>query len=154
MEIIFPDQIAEVKLSYTASAMTTDLPVIKGSDSANQILSMNWDKETIGYREEFRVMLLNRAHRVLGILKVSEGGISGTVVDVRMILQAALLANCSSIILAHNHPSGTMYPSEADKAITKKIKNAAKAMDISVIDHIIISPFDNEFNSFADSGLI
>jgi len=102
--------------------------------------------------EEFWVLLLNRNNLVIDKMLVSQGGISGTVIDVRIILKMALDKLASSIILCHNHPSGNLMPSEADKDITKKIKEAGKHMDIPVLDHLIIA--NDTYFSFADEGLI
>ncbi len=102
--------------------------------------------------EEFWVLLLNRNNLVLDKLMVSQGGLAGTVIDVRIILKMALDKLACSIILCHNHPSGNLVPSEADKDITKKIKEAGKHMDIPVLDHIIIG--NGSYFSFADDGLI
>ncbi len=102
--------------------------------------------------EEFWVMLLDRGNKILESFRISQGGISGTVIDVRIILKTALEKMASSIILCHNHPSGTMQASDADIKITKKIGDSAKIMDIAVIDHIIIG--QNSYLSFADEGLL
>jgi len=102
--------------------------------------------------EEFWVLLLNRNNLVIDKMMVSQGGISGTVIDVRIILKMALDKLACSIILCHNHPSGNLIPSEADKDITKKIKEAGKHMDIPVLDHLIIA--NDAYFSFADEGLI
>jgi len=102
--------------------------------------------------EEFWVMLLDRGNKIQDSFRISQGGISGTVIDVRIILKPALEKQSSGIILCHNHPSGTLHPSQADRKITSKIKDAAKLMDISVIDHVIIG--QNKYISFADEGLL
>ncbi|NQU55310.1 MAG: DNA repair protein RadC [Bacteroidetes bacterium] len=102
--------------------------------------------------EEFWIMLLDRGNKILDTFMVSQGGITGTVIDVRLILKTALDKLASSIILCHNHPSGTMQASDADIKITTKINSAAKIMDISVLDHIIIG--NNEYISFADEGIL
>jgi DNA repair protein RadC len=102
--------------------------------------------------EEFWVMLLDRGNKIQDTFRISQGGISGTVIDVRIILKPALEKQSSNIILCHNHPSGTLHPSQADKQITAKIKDAAKLMDISVLDHVIIG--QNKYFSFADEGLL
>ena len=98
-------------------------------------------------------MLLNRANRVLGLASLFKGGGSGTVIDQRIIFQYSLKANAHSIILAHNHPSGNLKPSEADITITNKVKQSAGLLDINLLDHLIISP-DRCFYSFADEGLL
>jgi DNA repair protein RadC len=97
-------------------------------------------------------MLLNRANKVLGIAQISQGGISGTVTDVRIILQYALKANASGIILCHNHPSGNTEPSESDLRITSKLKDAALVNDINLLDHLIIT--SEGYYSMADMGCI
>ena len=94
---------------------------------------------------------MNRANTVLGIMKVSKGGISGTVTDVRLILQAAIKTNASGTIACHNHPSGNLQPGELDQAITQKIKDSALLMDIQLLDHIIICA-DEDYYSFIDNG--
>lgn len=101
--------------------------------------------------EEFWIMLLNRGNKIIDKFMVSQGGISGTVIDVRLILKNAIEKLASSIILCHNHPSGTMQASDADIQITNKIKDAALLMDITVLDHIIIG--QNNYLSFADEGM-
>ena len=100
--------------------------------------------------EEFWLLLLNRANRVVRKVKISEGGISGTVVDPKKIFQICLEQHATSIILGHNHPSGTITPSEADNKITKKIKDCGLLLDVAVLDHIIVG--DDRFYSFADEG--
>lgn len=102
--------------------------------------------------EEFWVMLLNRGNKIIDTFMISQGGISGTVIDVRIILKPAIEKLASAIILCHNHPSGTMQASDADKKITRKIKTAAETMDIAVLDHIIIG--HNNYLSFADEGML
>lgn len=102
--------------------------------------------------EEFWLLMLNRANRVLGRFKVSQGGLSGTVIDTRIILKKALDNLASSIIVCHNHPSGNKQPSDADVKITEKLKKAAEMLEIKLLDHIIIA--DKSYFSFADEGLI
>lgn len=102
--------------------------------------------------EEFWVLLLNRSNRVIDTICISKGGLSGTVIDTKIILNKALSKLASAIIICHNHPSGNIQPSEADRIITRKIGSAAKTMDINLLDHIIIS--GNGFYSFADEGEI
>jgi DNA repair protein RadC len=102
--------------------------------------------------EEFWLLMLNRANRVLGRYKVSQGGLSGTVIDTRIILKKALDNLASSIIVCHNHPSGNDQPSDADIQITKKLLKAAEMVEIKLLDHVIIA--DKSYFSFADEGLI
>jgi DNA repair protein RadC len=102
--------------------------------------------------EEFWLLMLNRANKVLGRFKVSQGGLSGTVIDTRIILKKALDNLASSIIVCHNHPSGNKQPSEADIKITEKLKKAAEMLEIKLLDHVIIA--ERTYFSFADEGLI
>ena len=102
--------------------------------------------------EEFWITLLNRSNKIIERIKISQGGISGTITDVRIILKIALEKLASAIILCHNHPSGNPQPSEADISITQKIKESGKLMDINLLDHIIVT--DGNYYSFADEGLI
>lgn len=102
--------------------------------------------------EEFWLLMLNRANRVLGRYKVSQGGLSGTVIDTRIILKKALDNLASSIIVCHNHPSGNNQPSDADVKITGKLKKAAEMLEIKLLDHVIIA--DKSYFSFADEGMI
>lgn len=102
--------------------------------------------------EEFWVLLLNRSNRIMEKIRVSQGGISGTVTDIRLILKPAIEKLASGILLCHNHPSGNLNPSESDKQITGKMKEAAKLMEISLLDHIIVC--EKGYFSFADEGLI
>nr|WP_319510733.1 DNA repair protein RadC [uncultured Draconibacterium sp.] len=122
---------------------------ITGSkDAADYFMPMLGDLN----HEEFWILLLNRGNRIMDSFMVSQGGISGTVIDVRLILKNALDKMASAIILCHNHPSGTMQASNADLNITRKIKSAAEIMDITVLDHIIIG--QNNYLSIADEGML
>ncbi len=102
--------------------------------------------------EEFWIILLNRANKVISTQKISQGGIAGTVIDSRLIMKAALEQLASSIILCHNHPSGNKLPSQQDRTITNKLKEAGKLMDLPVLDHLIIT--ESGYYSFADEGLL
>ncbi|HEX2975523.1 MAG TPA: DNA repair protein RadC [Bacteroidales bacterium] len=102
--------------------------------------------------EEFWILFLNRSNRVINRMKLSQGGISGTVTDVRMILKKAIECLASGIIVCHNHPSGNLNPSESDTKITLKIKESASLMDIQLLDHLIIT--EKDYYSFADNGMI
>ncbi len=102
--------------------------------------------------EEFWILLLNRSNTVLDKFMVSQGGLTGTVIDVRIILKTAIEKLASSMILCHNHPSGNTKPSDADVKITKKIKDAASLMEITVLDHVIIA--HDQYLSFADEGIL
>ena len=103
--------------------------------------------------EEFNVLFLDRSNRVMGLFHASKGGVAGTVVDLKIVFAAALKARASSMILAHNHPSGNLLPSQADLDLTKKFKEAGKILDIQVLDHLILSP-DDRYYSFADELML
>lgn len=143
--------VAEVQLSYKDSVKVSTRYKINSSQDIYELLIKHFSDDTIGYKESFKVILLNQSNRVLGVVPISEGGISATYVDVRLILQAALLANATQIILAHNHPSGAIKPSIYDDALTEKVKKAAELMEIHVADHIIVSP-EKEYYSYYDEG--
>ncbi len=100
--------------------------------------------------EEFWIVLLNRANKVISTQKISQGGVSGTVIDSKLIMKAAIDQLASSIILCHNHPSGNKMPSHQDKTITKRLREAGKIMDIPILDHVIVT--ESDFFSFADEG--
>jgi DNA repair protein RadC len=102
--------------------------------------------------EQFWMLLLNRGNRLMRKIPISEGGISGTVVDPKKIFNIVLEAHASSIIIGHNHPSGNLEPSEADTRLTKKIRDAGNLLDVALLDHIIVS--DDGYYSFADQGSI
>ncbi|WP_420378266.1 JAB domain-containing protein [Gilvibacter sp.] len=123
---------------------------LNSSKKAFEILRDKWDNNTVELQEEFKVLLIDRDNTVLGIYSLSKGGIAGTVVDVRLILVAALKAKASAIILAHNHPSGNLKPSGQDLNLTKKIIKATKLLDIDLLDHIILS--NQDYYSFSDES--
>ena len=122
---------------------------ISSSTDANDIFR---SVLTVKPYEEFWIILLNRSNRVIGLKMISEGGISGTVVDPKKIFKIALDNHASGIILGHNHPSGVLIPSEADVKITKKLINAGLLLEIAVLDHLIIT--DDGFYSFTDDGAL
>ncbi len=131
----------------TQHANIIDRPQIKSSrDAFNCIAPMLIDLS----HEEFWILLLNRANRVMTRLRVSTGGITGTVVDAKMIFKKAIEGAAVSLILCHNHPSGNLQPSQADLTITKKLKQGGEMLDINVLDHLIIS--EKGYYSFADEG--
>ena len=146
-------QISEVKLTYQSKVKSSDRIKVNQSQDAFNVFYEHWDLDTIEHIEEFKILLLNRANRILGLASLFKGGGSGTVIDQKIIFQCSLKANAHQIILAHNHPSGNINPSEADKSITKKIQRGSELLNITLIDHLIISP-DKCFYSFADEGLL
>lgn len=143
-------KIAEIELVYRTNVKASQRPLVTSSGEVYQILRQCWDENKIEFVEQFKVLLLNRAGRALGIFEVSTGGVSGTVADPKLIFSAALKANASSLILAHNHPSGNTAPSVADRALTKKIKEAGEVLEIAVLDHVIVTT--EGYRSLADEG--
>lgn len=145
-------QVAEVQLSYKPKFKASERPRVTCSRDSYQILLQQWDQNKIEYIEQFKVLFLNRANRVLGIMEVSTGGMSGTIADPKIIFAAALKGTASSIILAHNHPSGNLKPSQADLNLTRKLKEGGALLDIVVLDHLILTV--DGYYSFADEGFI
>src|SRR5664280_148260 len=146
--------VAEVSLIYVTKVKPSDRLAVKCSRDAQKIFFNSWNQSTIEQKETFKMLLLNRANKVLGITTISEGGLSGIVTDVRLIYQYAIKGNASGIIVAHNHPSGNSNPSESDLKITQKIKEAGNLLDIQFLDHIILTPESEIYRSFADAGQI
>lgn len=127
-------------------------PMIHTSHELAQVLRHIHTKEGNDFQEFFYVLFLNRANQPTGYYVASMGGVTGTVADPRLIVKAAALANCTSVALSHNHPSGSTKPSRADEELTQKIKQACKFFDIQILDHIILG--EDAYYSFADEGII
>ena len=142
--------LAEIEIKYSTRVKPSEMDKIVTSNEAYEILKKIYPN--LEHREYFYMLCLNRNNKVLGYSLISMGGLSSTVVDVRIIFQTALKASACSIILSHNHPSGNLTPSEADKDINKKIKEAGRLLHIPVLDHLILTP--ETFLSFADEGLM
>ena len=145
-------QVSEVQLTYKSKIKVIDRPVVKNSQSVYQVLKDIWDDNSLELFESFKVLFLNRANHIIGMYPVSNGGITGTVADPRLIFIAALKICACGIILAHNHPSGNLKPSRADEELTQKIKSAGQFLDIKLLDHLII--ISDGYLSFADEGLL
>ncbi len=146
-------KVNEISIKYRGSFKIAEAPKITSSEDATAVFYKTWNKDKIGLQECFKIMLLNNANRVKGIYEVSSGGITGTMVDLRIVFAVILKSLTTAVILSHNHPSGTLKPSEADKRLTEKIIKAAILLDIKVLDHLILTP-DGQFFSFADEGLL
>lgn len=140
----------EIKITYTRKGNSEKK--ITNSNDAVSVFRQHFDSEEIDYRESFYALYLNQANNVLGIKKISECGISSTMVDVRIIMQAALLCNATAIIIAHNHPSGNLKPSGEDLKITQNIKKASEFLKIRLLDHCILTA--SHHCSFADEGYL
>ena len=143
-------QVSEIQVSYSPNLLV-DMS-IKNSKKSFELMLNEWEQDKLQMQEEAKILLLNRNNNVLGIYSLAKGGLTSCVVDVRIILSIALKTLATGIILVHNHPSGNLKPSKADLDITKKLKQSCDLLDISFLDHLIITK-DNYF-SFADEGLI
>jgi DNA repair protein RadC len=137
--------------AYKDNVKASERAVIKSSRDAANIMAVAFEN-CMEHHEEVYVLYLNRANRVLGISNVAKGGINGTVVDVRIILQTALKTSASAIMLSHNHPSGTTNASHKDIALTKVIQKGCEAVGIRLLDHLIVT--EESYASFADEGLL
>lgn len=142
--------ISEVELVYKSRIKASERPSVSCSQDAYNILLGQWDNNKLCLVEQFKVLLLNNANKVLGISDISTGGISSTVADPRIVFATALKANACKILLAHNHPSGNLQPSQADKDLTVKMKECGRFLDVQLLDHIIIT--DEGYYSFGDQG--
>lgn len=145
-------KVAEIEISYKPNYKVAERPQINSSNDAYQILIQQWSMSKIELVEEFKILLLNRRNRVLGVVHISSGGFSGTIADPKVIFAAALKSCASGIILCHCHPSGELDPSREDIALTNKLKDGGVLLDLKILDHLIISK--DKFYSFADEGLL
>ncbi|REA63804.1 DNA repair protein [Dyadobacter luteus] len=143
---------AEVELIYKSYVKASQRAKIGIASDAYRVFLNNWNQDEIELRESFKIMMLNRANRVLGVYEVSKGGLTGVAVDMRMIFIAALKANAASIILAHNHPSCQLIASISDREFTQRAKAAGKLLDIEVLDHLILT--SEGFLSFVNEGYL
>ncbi|MEZ7494343.1 JAB domain-containing protein [Leeuwenhoekiella aequorea] len=146
-------RINEIKISYVHRVKALNWPKVSSSRTAAEVLFKNWDIDTITVYESFKILLLNNSNQIKGIYQISQGGITGTLVDMRLLFAVALKSLSIGLILAHNHPSGALKPSQADINITRKIKTAAEFFDLKILDHLILNP-DGEYYSFADEGIL
>ena len=140
------------KIKVKVTSTKGDEVFVSSTDDLPDMLRMMFNADTIEWTEEFLVICLNRAHKVLGYYKVGVGGFSGVLCDPKVVLTIALQSAASSIILAHNHPSGNTSPSDNDMLLTNKIKNACSYLDINLLDHFIIT--SNSHYSFMERGIL
>lgn len=144
--------VQEIKLIYQLDKSVCNRPVINRSNHAYDIFLKTWDKDLIGFVEHFKILLLNTKLKVLGIYEVARGCCGKIRIEPKLIFAAAIKANANSIILGHNHPSGSLEPSESDKCFTKRMVEAGRLLDIKIYDHLIIT--EDGFFSFADEGAL
>ena len=145
-------KVAEVELSYKNRVPYKDRKKVLTSEDAYKLLVNIHDDDTIDYKETFKVLYLNQASQVVGCFTLSQGGITATCVDVRNVMQGALLTNAVAMVLAHNHPSGSTRPSREDDRITNQVTKAGELLNIRVLDHIIFTR--EQFYSYNDEGRI
>ncbi|MGC4100851.1 JAB domain-containing protein [Ferruginibacter sp.] len=144
--------VAEIEIRYTPKIKPSERPKIVSPEDAYLILLQTWDKAKIELVEQFRVILLNRNRRVLGITTLTSGTSTGTIADPKQVFGLALKANATEIMISHNHPSGSVLPSKSDQELTRKMKIVGQFLELKVIDHIIVSV--EGFYSFAKEGCI
>jgi DNA repair protein RadC len=154
-------ELHEIVLKYIRKPIKTEIDskgesgamyCIQDSRHVYEILLEIWDLDSIDLHESFLVLFLNRGNYFLGYRKISEGGYDGTIVDIRSLMATALLCACSGMVLAHNHPSGNLKPSDSDVRLTNEIIQVAGLHKIKVFDHIIITR--EGYLSFVDEDLI
>ena len=145
-------KVAEIEIVYKRTESVVEFPTSNCSKASADYFMKCWNMNTIDYAEQFKVLLLDSALKPLGIVTIATGGTQSVVVDVRLVFAAALKANATSIIVAHNHPSGTLKASNHDIQITDQIRKASLVLDIKLLDHLILTR--NAYFSFADNGLL
>lgn len=146
--------VAEAKITYHPNDKILNKISIKSSESTRDLMKKVYAKyDDINFRERFYVISLNRANYVTSIYPLSVGGINGTVADIRIAMTYLINELANAFILVHNHPSGSVKPSDADIRITNKFNETGNCMEIKLLDHIILTPGD-EYYSFADEGRI
>lgn len=143
-----PEVISEIEISYIPKK--SNHPAVKSCNDVYKYLKQFYPDKTIALIEQFTVAFLNRANKIIGVQVVSTGGITRTIANPRLIMASVLKAAATGIINGHNHPSGNLKPSEVDKELTNKIKNASELMDIKLLDHLIITK--NGYLSFAENN--
>ncbi len=140
-----------VKLSYTREPGQAFNLKLESARECYEVLKPLF-ADCMDHHEEFRIILVNRRNLVIGTHLVGQGGLTATVADVQIILQAAILSNCTSIVLAHNHPSGNLQPSKSDVDLTERCKYVLKYMGLNLLDHLILT--SEGYYSFADQGIL
>ena len=145
-------RLAELKVAYRSRTKAEKRQAIRGPQDVERYLRAIWNKRTLELVEEFLVVCLNGSHEAIGWVKVSTGGLGSTIVDPRVVFAIALQTASSALIVAHNHPSGSLVPSSEDQAMTRRLKEAGMLLGINVLDHVILTR-EGSF-SFADRGML
>lgn len=145
-------ELAEICITYKSRTNTSQRTRVNEPTDVVHYLRAVWNPDTLELLEECFVLCLNGGHQVLGWVKVSSGGFTGTTIDPRLVFAVALQTASTAIILAHNHPSGSLEPSVEDKSITQRLKEAGDILNICVLDHLILTR--DEYFSFQEAGLL
>ncbi len=145
-------QVSEIQVSYLSKIQAADRPRISSSSDAESIFRTNWSPD-MELWEEFNVLFLNKANQVKGIFRASRGGLAGTVVDAKIVFAAALKGLAAGLVVAHNHPSGSLQPSQADIDLTRRLRKAGELFEMPILDHLILAPHAGYY-SFADEGTL
>ena len=146
--------LGEVTLNYKYhNPSIKDRPLITNASDAVEVIKLVIDMQRIALQEQFIVIYLNQANKVIGTMNVFSGSIKSTVIDIKLSLASGILLMSSGVIVAHNHPSGNLKPSREDLALTKRLSTALQYMEMKLVDHFIITP-DDDYLSFANEGLL
>lgn len=151
--MINTSELGEISIGYKYLSSIENRPKITDTKEAYDVCKLLIDADKIGIQEQFVIIYLNNSNVVIGSCNAFTGGHTGTVVDIKIIVATALKLMATSVIICHNHPSGNTKPSNQDITLTKKIKSALEFMDMKLIDHIIVTPFDT-YSSFIQEGLL
>lgn len=142
------NKLMEITVSYNTN--NQEKVKITSLKEAYDFVIKNWNFDLIEFQEECKIILMNKGNFVLGVYELSKGGIDSSVVDIRIILSIALKCHATQLILVHNHPSGNLNPSSSDEKITKNLKKACELLNISLLDHLIITK--NGYYSFNEEN--
>lgn len=145
-------KICEVELVYHHKCKASERPSVQSTDQAYNLLIQTWDKGKIELQEQFRVILLDKKLSCIGVSTVASGGIASCTVDLKLVFALAIKSASSAILLAHNHPSGSIKPSQHDRILTGQFSQAGKLLGIDVVDHLIVTP--EGYTSMASEGLM
>lgn len=147
-------KLTEIQISYLPRFQVAERPKVVSSNDAYQHFFESFDKRLLAFQEQSKLMLLNTNKRLLGIVNLSTGGRSATMIDTRIVFGTALKAAATDILLAHNHPSGSLRPSQCDIQITQQLAEAGEILQVKLVDHLIITSEPGKFYSFADNDLL
>lgn len=150
IKLAIPSKVSEAKLTYINKVKACDRIKITVSSDAYSVFKASWDNDTIDAYETFKCAYVNNSNQVLGVVTISTGGIRGTLVDPQKVFCGAIKCFASGIILVHNHPSGSLKPSESDNTLTQRMKHAGDILGIKILDHLIITR--DTYFSYADEG--